>query len=83
LKNSWLNVVGLARDASAVEPPDSSTARHYMTLWKTVFSMKCFQKTADQRVEISILLSEFLHLSNRVNNRGMVFSTEAPPDLGK
>jgi hypothetical protein len=44
-------------------------------------STKGFKEIGDQGVEISILLSEFLHLLDRMNDRRMVLSSETPPDF--
>jgi hypothetical protein len=52
-------------------------------LWKTVFLVKSFEEITDQRVEISVLFPELVHLSNRVNHRRVVLAAEAPADLGQ
>src|SRR5438309_6862957 len=52
-------------------------------LWKTSFLPKSFEKIADQGVEFAVVFSLIFDLSNRVNDRRVMFAAKTAPDFGQ
>jgi len=51
------------------QPDRASSVSRLIPLWKSVKSTESLQKIGDKAVKIGILLSQFLDLPNRVDDR--------------
>src|SRR5947207_11083897 len=77
----WTESHQLARRRGSAVRPQPFAPAVDEPLWKSMISSKSFEKTAHQRVEIPVLLSQVFHLSNRVDNGRVVLPAEAPADF--
>ena len=65
------------RSSADLQAKNPSTTDALDELWNPVDSSECLKKGCDQRVEIVILFSQLFDLLDRVDDRRVMFASEA------